>query len=116
MRDKKTVYEMGVFVCEMKEKSCAKWIAPSHGQSSDLTFLLFWAYIFYINGIETGRTNFGGASQVPEYMILNCNVNGVEGFPLNGYAGDALTFDSSQPTDLVVDYVRVYQYTSLIGQ
>ncbi len=42
------------------------------------------------NGIETGRTSFGGASQVPEYMILNCNVNGVEGFPLNGYAGDAL--------------------------
>ena len=41
MLDKKTVYEMGVFVCEMKEKSCAKWIAPSHGQSSDLTFLLF---------------------------------------------------------------------------
>ena len=53
---------------------------------------------------------------MPEYMILNCNVNGVEGFPLNGYAGDALTFDSAQPTDLVVDYVRVYQYQSWIGQ
>jgi beta-glucanase (GH16 family) len=73
-------------------------------------------YIFYINGVETGRSDFGGASQVPEYLIVNCNVNGTEGFPLNGYAGDALTFDSSQPTDLVVDYVRVYQYKSLIGQ
>ena len=31
-------------------------------------------------------------------------------------AGDALTFDSAQPTDLVVDYVRVYQYQSRIGQ
>ena len=33
MRDKKTVYEMGVFVCEMKEKSCAKWVVPSLGRS-----------------------------------------------------------------------------------
>ena len=30
--------------------------------------------------------------------------------------GDALTFDSAQPTDLVVDDVRVYQYQSRIGQ
>ena len=69
-----------------------------------------------VNGTETGHTNFGGTSLVPEYLIVNCNVNGIEGFPLNGYAGDALTFDSSQPTDLVVDYVRVYQYKALIGQ
>lgn len=73
-------------------------------------------YIFYINGVETGRTDFGGASQVPEYMIVDCSVNGAEGFPLNGYAGNALTFDSPQPTDLIVDYVRVYQYNSLINQ
>ncbi|MBQ4226598.1 MAG: family 16 glycosylhydrolase [Clostridia bacterium] len=71
-------------------------------------------YIFYINGVETGRTDFGGTSQVPEYLIVDCSVNGMAGFPLNGYAGDALTFDSPQPTDLVVDYVRVYQYKSLL--
>ncbi len=73
-------------------------------------------YIFYINGVETGRTDFGGASQVPEYLIVDCSVNGMAGFPLNGYAGDALTFDSPQPTDLVVDYVRAYQYKPLLGQ
>ena len=72
-------------------------------------------YIFYINGVETGRTDFGGPSQVPEYMIVNCNVNGTEGFPLNGWVGDALTFDSEAPTDFVVDYVRAYQYNSLMG-
>ena len=49
-------------------------------------------------------------------MIIDCSVNGTEGFPLNGYAGDALTFDSSQPTDLIVDYVRVYQSNSLLEQ
>ncbi len=70
----------------------------------------------YINGVETGRTDFGGASQVPQYLIVDCSVNRMEGFPLNGYAGAALTFDSPQPTDLVVDYVRVYQYKSILGQ
>lgn len=73
-------------------------------------------YIFYINGVETGRTDLGGASQVPEYLIVNCNVSGTEGFPLNGWAGNALTFDSQQPTDLVIDYIRVYQYQSVSGQ
>ena len=29
--------------------------------------------------------------------------------------GDALTFDSEAPTDFVVDYVRAYQYNSLMG-
>ena len=45
---------------------------------------------------------------------FNCNVNGTEGFPLNGWTGDALTFDSEAPTDFVIDYVRVYQYNSLL--
>lgn len=72
-------------------------------------------YNFYINGVETGRTDFGGPSQVLEYMIVNCNVNGTEGIPLNGLVGDALTFDSEAPTDFVVDYVRAYQYNSLMG-
>ena len=30
-------------------------------------------------------------------------------------AGDALTFDSAQPPDLVVDYVSAYQYQSWSG-
>jgi beta-glucanase (GH16 family) len=98
---------------------CTPFIENNDPYETYTTYGVEWndkEYIFYINGVETGRTDFGGASQVPEYMIVNCNVNGTEGFPLNGYAGDALTFDSPQPTDLVVDYVRVYQYNSLLGQ
>ncbi len=71
-------------------------------------------YIFYINGKETGRTDFGSPSRVPEYMIINVNVSGTNGFPLNGWAGNALTYDSVAPTDFIIDYVRVYQYHSLL--
>jgi beta-glucanase (GH16 family) len=70
------------------------------------TYGLEWnenEYIFYIDGTETGRTNFGGASQVPEYLLLSVeHQNG-------GWAGD-IRDNKSQPTDFVVDYVRVYQY------
>ena len=36
-------------------------------------------YIFYINGVETGRSSFGGVARVPEYMLLSCEIDGVDG-------------------------------------
>lgn len=45
MRDKKTVYEMGVFVCEMKEKSRAR-SKKRIRRKSDLTILLLSALVF----------------------------------------------------------------------
>lgn len=96
---------------------CTPFIENNDPYEEYNTYGLEWnesEYIFYINGVETGRTDFGGISQVPEYLIINANVNGTEGFPLNGWAGDALTFDSAAPTDFIVDYVRVYQHNSLL--
>ncbi len=66
-------------------------------------------YIFYINGVETGRTDFGGTSRVPQYLLLTTEVGGKNGIAGTSWAGDALSADA-KPTDFVVDYVRVYQY------
>lgn len=78
------------------------------------TYGLEWnedAYIFYINGVETGRTSFGGTSQVPEYLLLSVEVGGENGVPGDSWAGNiSHNFKSLFPSDFVVDYVRAYQY------
>ena len=102
-----------------QKTACTPFIENNDPYEEYNTYGVEWndkEYIFYINGVETGRTDFGGTSKVPEYMIIDCNVNGMKGFPLNGWVGDALTFGSEAPTDFIVDYVRVYQYNSLPGQ
>ncbi|MBR3438937.1 MAG: glycoside hydrolase family 16 protein [Clostridia bacterium] len=76
------------------------------------TYGIAWnedGYIFYINGIETGRSSFGGASQVPEYLILSVEIGGENAVPGESWAGPALSPDSA-PTDFVVDYVRAYRF------
>ena len=76
------------------------------------TYGLLWTekeYIFYVNGICIGRSDFGGTSQVPEYLILSVEVGGDNAIPGDSWAGPALTQDS-EPTDFVVDYVRCYQF------
>ena len=55
-------------------------------------------YIFYVNGVETARTDFGGVCQVPLYLIISLGVD--EGVYENEYL----------PSSMVVDYVRCYQY------
>ncbi len=55
-------------------------------------------YIFYINGVETARTSFGGVCQVPLYLIISVGVDE------KVYENDFL------PTAMTVDYVRCYQY------
>ncbi|MBQ7597601.1 MAG: family 16 glycosylhydrolase [Clostridia bacterium] len=71
-------------------------------------------YVFYINGVETGRSSFGGTSRVPEYLLLTAEVGGANGVAAASWAGDALQSDA-EPTDFVIDYVRAYQYRSLLG-
>ena len=65
------------------------------------TFGLMWTekeYIFYVNGIETGRTSFAkGTSQVPEEVIVSLE------FP------DLITIDKTIVSKYTVDYVKVYQ-------
>lgn len=76
------------------------------------TYGLEWnenEYIFYINGVETFRTDYGGVSQNEEYLILSVEMRGENGIPSerkNEPAGD---------TEFIVDYVKVYQYKDLMN-
>ena len=72
-------------------------------------------YIFYINGVETGRSSYGGVSKVPEYLELSAEVDGVGGKPFYGWSGIITNNKAGElPADFIVDYVRAYQYTDLM--
>ena len=74
------------------------------------TYGLEWnedEYIFYINGVESFRTSFGGVSQNPEYLILSVEMRGDDGIPSQR---DNAPADGAE---FIVDYVRVYQYKDL---
>lgn len=55
-------------------------------------------YTFYINGVATSHTAYGGACTVPLYVILSVGVDS------NIENNDEL------PGEFIVDYVRAYQY------
>ena len=65
------------------------------------TFGLMWTeseYIFYVNGVETGRTSFGlGVSRVPEYLLVSLEIPEEIGLP------------KTATTKFTVDYVKIYQ-------
>lgn len=69
------------------------------------TYGLMWnddEYIFYINGKETYRTSFGlGVSEVLENLIVSLELPD----ELPGY----ITSDHNYKTQMVVDWVKVYQ-------
>lgn len=75
-------------------------------------------YIFYINGKETCRTNAGGVSQNPEYLLLSCEFageNGVQNSDRHGTGKIDLTPAENWPAEFKVDYVKCYQYKDLPG-
>ncbi len=75
------------------------------------TYGLEWnenEYIFYINGVETFRTSFGGVSQNEEYMILSVEMRGENGIPSQRENVPA------EGAEFIVDYVKVYQYKDLV--
>lgn len=77
------------------------------------TYALEWnseGYTFYINGVAFDKTDFGGASLVPEYVILSVEIDGDNGVPSKSWSGDINANKPNEITDFVVDYVRVYQY------
>lgn len=65
------------------------------------TYGLEWTedeYIFYINGVESGRTSFGkGVSQVEEEVIVSLEIP------------DTLTVPKDFTSTMTVDYVKIYQ-------
>lgn len=76
-------------------------------------------YIFYINGKEIGRSSFGGVSQNPEYLLLSVEFkgeNGVAAYTKGGADNITKTPDENWPCEFIVDYVRCYQYNSLLGK
>jgi beta-glucanase (GH16 family) len=90
------------------------WEAHQHGHvgsyyvrnpyNSFHTYGVEWnenEYIFYIDGIETARSSFGGVSQVEQYFVLSVEHEA-------GWTGDIR--NNEKMTDFVVDYVRMYQY------
>ncbi len=66
------------------------------------TYGLEWTedeYIFYINGVETGRTSFGkGVSTDAEEVIVSLEI------PEAG-----ISFDKSKKTEFIIDYVKIWQ-------
>lgn len=71
------------------------------------TYSVWWKkdeYIFYIDGIETWRTNAGGVSQTPQFIILSDEVK------FGSWAGDIRSCGNAVPDEFLVDYVRVYRY------
>lgn len=78
------------------------------------TYGLEWnenEYIFYINGKETFRTDFGGVSQNEEYVILSVEMRGENGIPSQRDNAPSDDLES----EFIVDYVKVYQYKDLIS-
>lgn len=91
-----------------KMMGAKKYLIKGDPYSEFNTYGVEWnekEYIFYINGVETFRTSYGGVSQNPEYMILSLEVNGNNGV----YSGKKA--DRTKEYDYVIDYVRAYQYS-----
>lgn len=73
-------------------------------------------YIFYINGMETGRMSTGGVSKNPEYLLLSCEFAGDKGVQFSDRHGTGeidKTPEENWPAEFKVDYVRCYQYNEL---
>ncbi|MBW7864591.1 MAG: exo-alpha-sialidase [Candidatus Hydrogenedentes bacterium] len=71
------------------------------------TFGLWWTpeeYVFYVDGVETWRTNAGGVCQVPLYIKLT------EEF--GDWGGNVA--DAKLPDYFRVDYVRVYRDKGMV--
>ena len=86
-----------------------KYLIKGDPYSEFNTYGVEWnsdGYTFYINGRKSFSTDWGGVSEVPEFLILSVEVGGSDNQPQT----DVLKgIDSSE---FVVDYVRAYQYKS----
>ncbi|MEE1137379.1 MAG: glycoside hydrolase family 16 protein [Acutalibacteraceae bacterium] len=85
----------------------ARFLLKNNPYEEFNTYGLEWnenEYIFYINGVETFRTSFGGVSQNEEYIILSVEMRGENGIPSERENAPA------EGAEFIVDYVKVYQY------
>ncbi len=93
--------------------SIGKWFADDPYEKFN-TYGVEWnenEYIFYINGIETGRLSQGGVSQNPEHLLVSCEVAGENGVAFADRHGTGkISMKPGDTAEFIVDYVRVYQY------
>lgn len=98
---------------EHKGDSIGKWFSNNPYEEFN-TYGLEWnekEYIFYINGVETGRLSTGGVSQNPEYLLLSCEVAGSNGVAdADRHGTGKMNMQPGETAEFIVDYVRVYQY------
>ncbi len=83
------------------QKEIQGWFYANDPYHTFNTYGVEWnaeEYIFYVNGVETARTSFGGVCRVPLYLIISIGVD--EKVENNGHL----------PASMLVDYVRCYQY------
>ncbi len=103
----------GYFDNHQSKNICNPYIFINNPYENYNTYGLEWnedEYIFYINGIETGRSDFGGVSQVPQWLILSVEIGGEMGVAGESWVGESIETNTEPLTDFIVDYVRVYQY------
>ena len=77
------------------------WFYANNPYEEFNTYGVAWdpdGYTFYINGVETAHTDFGGVCEVPLYLILSVGVD------------ERIAQNGDLPAKMIVDYVRAYQY------
>lgn len=78
------------------------------------TYALKWTpeeYVFYVDGVATWASDFGGVSAVPEYLRLTCEIRGDIVGPYGQKLGDFAPDDGTS-AEFIIDYVKVYQNTN----
>ena len=100
-----TVYCNGSDDDDEKIDKCQFNVVGSDIYNRYNTYGVLWtddAYIFYVNGVETARTSFGlGVSEVPEDLIVSLEIP--QELPAK------IAKDPAYKTEMIVDYVRIYQ-------
>jgi beta-glucanase (GH16 family) len=73
-------------------------------------FALEWTeseYVFFVDGEETWRTNAGGVSKVPAWIVISGEVS-TESWATSNYWANQIDADKF-PDYYLIDYVRVYK-------
>lgn len=100
-----TVYCNGTDADDEKIDKCQFSVVGDDIYNQYNTYGVLWTddeYIFFVNGVESARTSFGlGVSEVPENLIVSLEIP--QELPAK------IANDPAYRTEMIVDYVRVYQ-------
>ena len=100
-----TVYCNGSDADDEKIDKCQFNVVGDDIYNQYNTYGVLWTdeeYVFFVNGVESARTSFGlGVSEVPEDLIVSLEIP--QELPA------AIADNPAYRTEMIVDYVRVYQ-------